>query len=58
MMEELTKYAQFVKDMRDAQKKYFQVRDQYWLTLSKQREKQVDELTKAILEPDTQQKLF
>lgn len=57
-MEELTKYAQFVKYMRDAQKKYFQVRDQYWLTLSKQREKQVDELTKAILEPDTQQKLF
>ncbi len=57
-MTEIEQYATYVKDMRDAQKKYFQVRDQYWLTISKQREKQVDELTKAILEPDTQQKLF
>lgn len=57
-MTEIEQYATYVKDMRDAQKKYFHVRDQYWLTLSKQREKQVDELTKSILEPDTQQKLF
>lgn len=55
-MEELKEFAQHVKDMRDAQKKYFATRNPQWITLSKERERQVDKLTEEILSP--QKSLF
>lgn len=46
-------YARAVEVMRDAQESYFRTRDPHYLTLSKAREKQVDEMTDIILNPPT-----
>lgn len=57
-MSELHQYAHLVKDMRDCQKKFFETRDPYWITKSKQAEKAVDKFTEDIINPPAQKSLF
>lgn len=49
----LSEYAQLIKEMRQAQKAYFQTRDRAILDKSKQLEKRVDAETAKILDNQT-----